>query len=523
MGRDTGKDRDRPCRLDPHLCALVRTEAADLHVGGEANPHQAVALPGAAARLLGAQRGIIGDVERFRQRLGVLAAVVGQGGRRLIGELIGRDEIYAAHFGWVEVQLSGDEIDHALHVVGGLGPSCAAIGCNGGGIGKDTVDLDIDCGDVVNADGHPAGELGNDEDEGIGAHVGDHAHLQAGDAPVLAHGEGVVGDLPAAVRCGQEVLAAAFDPAEGKLIAHREAGKHHLFGIDADLHAEPAADLGRDDANGVLGNAQHAGELAAHEVRGLRAGPDREASGGRVGRGDDAATFHWHGGQTLAGDSLPDDAVGVGEGGISIADFAPPDLLGVAVHIVEEDSGVGLEGLLDVGDGGERVPVDEDLLGGVGGCGGVGGDYGCDALAGVEDLAGSEGEVGPLGVGLAVGGTDLEGKGHRLVAGCQVLAGHNGYDAVKSKRARGVDRADAGVGVGAADECDMVHVGKLHVADIGTAAGDQTGVLLALDLGAHVGCVCHRETSFRLKSPGFIVNYLNSDSTDSNDSYVSYS
>ena len=101
-------------------------------------------------------------------------------------------------------------------------------------------------------------------------------------------------------------------------------------------------------------------------------------------------------------------------------------------------------------------------------------------------------------VGLAVCGTDLEGEGHGLGMRGEVLAGDYGDDAVKGERGGGVDLADAGVGVGAADEGDVVHAGQLEIADVGADSGDETWIFFALDVCAHVGCVCHRESPFLL-------------------------
>jgi len=116
----------------------------------------------------------------------------------------------------------------------------------------------------------------------------------------------------------------------------------------------------------------------------------------------------------------------------------------------------------------------------------------------VEHLSGREGMVGTYAVGLAVSGTDLKGERHRFRVCGQFLTGHYGDDAVKRQGGRGVDLPDAGMRLGAADEGDMVHAGQFQVADVGTASGDQTGVFFALDLCAHVGCVCHRESPFLL-------------------------
>ena len=95
--------------------------------------------------------------------------------------------------------------------------------------------------------------------------------------------------------------------------------------------------------------------------------------------------------------------MGCGESGLDVADLLAPHLLAVAVHVVKESCGIGLEGLLDSSGGGDGFPVDEYFLGGIGGGCGVGGDDGGYAFAHVAHFAGCEGMVRACAIGLAVG------------------------------------------------------------------------------------------------------------------------
>jgi hypothetical protein len=77
-------------------------------------------------------------------------------------------------------------------------------------------------------------------------------------------------------------------------------------------------------------------------------------------------------------------------------------------------------------------------------------------------------------------GLGAEGR-HRLDELRGLGAGQHGHDARQRLRPRRVDRADARVGVRAAQDRRVEHAGHRHVADEGRAAGQQLRVLLARD------------------------------------------
>src|SRR5262249_51856310 len=62
---------------------------------------------GQSSLLLFAQRRIVRNLQRPRQRLVVLAAVIRWAAGRLVGELVGRDEVLAPHLDRVHTQLVG--------------------------------------------------------------------------------------------------------------------------------------------------------------------------------------------------------------------------------------------------------------------------------------------------------------------------------------------------------------------------------------------------------------------------------
>ena len=102
-----GADRDHRLarRVDAQVGAVVHRQPEDVHVlaragadalGEErdADPHQLAAGP--LLGLLAAQVLVAGDLHRDLHRLGVVAGVIRPAGRRLIRELLGRDEALAS-------------------------------------------------------------------------------------------------------------------------------------------------------------------------------------------------------------------------------------------------------------------------------------------------------------------------------------------------------------------------------------------------------------------------------------------
>ena len=91
---------------------------------------------------------------------------------------------------------------------------------------------------------------------------------QADDLAVGVEREFGVGDVVAAVRVGQERLGAVGGPFDRAVDLLGRPDADRLLGVDEDLRAEAAADVGRDDAQLVLG--RDADEGRQHEPRDMR-------------------------------------------------------------------------------------------------------------------------------------------------------------------------------------------------------------------------------------------------------------
>ena len=82
--------------------------------------------------------------------------------------------------------------------------------------------------------------------------------LQRGDLAVAVHRQFGVGHVIAAMRVGQEAFGALRRPFDRPSAdALRRPQADDFLGIDEDLGAEAAADIGRDDAQLVLGREAH--------------------------------------------------------------------------------------------------------------------------------------------------------------------------------------------------------------------------------------------------------------------------
>ena len=101
--------------------------AGDLDVDRHADAELHAVVAGAALGLLGEQRRVVGDAQRFVERELVVAAVVVGAHERGVRELVGLDEVLAPQLGGVHAQLVGGHVDDALEERGRLGSPGAAV------------------------------------------------------------------------------------------------------------------------------------------------------------------------------------------------------------------------------------------------------------------------------------------------------------------------------------------------------------------------------------------------------------
>ncbi len=167
------------------------------------------------------------------------------------------------------------------------------------------------------------------------------------------------------MRVGEEGLGAVAGPFHRTADLLRGPQRHHLFGIDEDLRAEAAADVGGDHAQLVLGgDVVERRQHEAGDVRVLRGRVEREVLFRRVIIGDRRARLHRVRGEAVVGDVELDHIGGLGEGGIGralVADHPVIDLVagrfGVKLRRARLDRGA------DVGDRRQLFVIDDHGLG----------------------------------------------------------------------------------------------------------------------------------------------------------------
>ena len=266
-------------------------------------------------------------------------------------------------------------------------------------------------------------------------------------------------------------------------MAQLEGGEGRVDLVAAGLLGAKAATHARlGDAHAALRNLQGGGHLAADVERHLRRGDHAHAVLG-VGVGVAGERLHHRLLGRLGLVVVLDDDVGGGEGRIKVAhlghlvaDEVAREVLahgdvGADIVLVVHHHGV-VERLGKVGHRGQDLIVDLDEALGRGDGALVGAHHDGHLVADVAH--GAVEDEGVVGAHLAEG---LAREGEALVG--HVLVGVDGHDAVDALGLVRVDRADAGVGVGRAQQAHDVGVAWGKVVGVDGAALEQaSGVLL---------------------------------------------
>ncbi len=456
---------------------LPRPGADALGEEGDADPHQLT--PRALLRLLPPQVLVAGDVHRHAHRLGVVPGVVRPAGRRLVGELLGRDEAAQPQLDRVRLHLERERVDHPLDEVDGLGDAEGAAVRDPARrlVRVDGLDLDVRGLEVVRAADdveEPRRELRRLRGRVEGAVVGDDVDAQARDLAVLRAHLAPHDVVAREARRGQ-VLGAVLDPLDGDAGHDRAGDRTHVPRIHRHLVPEAAADVGAHDPDHVLGEP---GDLRVHgamRVRRLVAVVDVELPGLRVEVGDHAACLERR--RVAAGidDVARDDDVGLGEGAVRrlLVSGLPQrarEVVDLPGLVVADQRRIGIERLAGVDDRRQRLVVDVDQFERVVGRVLVGRDHERDLLPLEPDLVARE-------HGLRV----VRDRRHpREPERLEVLRGDDGGDVRVSERPRRVDRPDARVRVRAAQHGPVDHSREPDVVEVAPLAADEARVLLAL-------------------------------------------
>ena len=207
---------------------------------------------------------------------------------------------------------------------------------------------------------------------------------QRGERAVALGADLDVVDLVAPVVGDHHALGARLDPLHRAPELARRPRAADLLGVDVELGAEAAADLGRDHPDPVLADAQQDRQEQAQEVRNLGRAPERQPVAAILGQ--HPARLDRAAGHAVVDDAALDDDVGLGEAGLEVAAAERPVVALVGPELLVDERRAFLERLLGVGDHRQRVVLDDDVLGRVDHRVAVIADHERDRVADVLDL-----------------------------------------------------------------------------------------------------------------------------------------
>ena len=456
-------------------------KTAHLVVGREADTELLLDAVLAALCLLGAEPVEIEHLEQLVERRVVVARIDRQPRCEREREL--GDEVLAAELQPIHAELVGEIVHRPLDHVGRLGTSRAPVRVGRRRVREDARELDAVVRDRVRPRVDPGAEKRDprrDELE-VRAHRGRDPGAAVRDRAVLLRSERVLGDEVPAVDRRDVVLRALLDPFHGSAEAAAEGEREELLGVDVELRAEAAADVGRDDADLRFVEAERRRDEHAQDVRDLRRRVERHVARGAGKREYGARLDRVRDEPRLVVAPRHDD-VGVLELLARGVRVQPPDVALVRTEIRMDERNAVVQRLRHVRDRVERLPVDVDKLGGVLRLGAGLGDHNGDAVSLVaRDF--SERVVRRVLHLLRDGPC---ARHRRLPVVPEVRGRERRDDPVGRLRRREVDRRHAGMRERAADDGHEHRSDRRHVVDVCPAPGEKRLVLAALHRRADV-------------------------------------
>ena len=225
----------------------------------------------------------------------------------------------------------------------------------------------------------------------VRAHRRDHVGADPGDLALLRRRELERRDDVATVDRRQRILRPLLDPLHRPAEPAGERDREELLGVDVELRAEAAADVGCDDPQLRLGQAERRRGEDAQDVRDLGGRPERHVStrlrprehATRLDRVRDQPRLHV---------AVLDDDVGAL---VESAARELPDVRDVRAELPVGEGRAVLRRCLHVDDRVERLVGDLDELRGVDRVRARVGDHDRDAVSLVARLADGEREVRP--------------------------------------------------------------------------------------------------------------------------------
>ena len=467
-----------PGELQVGIEQLRLAEVVRARIERRADP-QAEQLParlGLAPALLDP---VVADqVERDVQAARVVAGVVDASVRRLVRHLVRADVVPLAHLDRVEPELRRDDVHDPLGQPQVLHARVPAVRPDRRLVRHHLREVDADVPPAIEArrDLRP-----DDAPERLvareGAAVVERAHLEAEHRPVGLDRHLDVEERPlVSVRVRHVLVGSPLRPLDRAVELPREQAAGGQLRMEADLVAEAAADVVRDEAELVEAAAQRRPHPDRADARHLVVAEDRPLPGRLLVLDERARALERRGREAVEVEPFDaDDLVGLRERRVVVApvEQARPD--DVRAGLLVQERRIVLDRALGVDQHGQRLVLDLDQIGGVARDLARGGDDGRDRLAHVPHLADRERVV--LHV-RARGSRELE---ERVGQDRDLVAGQRPVDAAELERLRDVDALDLRVRVRRAHEVEEAHPVPLEVVEEDALALDEAPVLLARD------------------------------------------
>ena len=476
-----------------------RRDAASLDIAVEAKPAELAARR--AFRLAGGEAFDVGDLDQLVHRAVIIAGVIGHRDRRLIGELVRPDEVAPADLDRVDPHLPRRLVDDPLQLERGLRPARAAIGVHGNRVGEDRLDVGVDQRRLVIARQKRAMQPGRHrrrEGGKIRAHIRQRLAAQRQEPAVRVEPELDLRHMVAAMGVGDEGLR----PVRGPLDRHaeflRREGRQRLFGVMEDLRAEPAAHVRRDDAQLVLGDAEHEGpHQKPDHMRVLRRGVERRFAVRPVIGADRNARLHRVGDQTVVHQLQRSDVMRALDRlvhRLAVLFDKTPVVAEVVRRLVMNRSppifGAARDRRLHVDHCGKFGDVELDRLRRVARRRQRGRDHRRDRVAHMAHLALRQNRVARLLHRLAVAAVDLPAAGQAAHLG-EVRAGQDPHDARHGRGGGRIDAVQRPVRHGRAQHIHVMLTRHVDVVGVIAGAGQEPDVLAPLRAGANARVFRH--------------------------------
>ena len=289
-GLRAGDQPHRSIVLEPNVDIFRRVAAGRLDVTGKTQAAEepagfAVAAASGEAWQIGA---LDRFVERFRERAAVHRVAQSVGHRRA-------RHVEPAQRRAIETTLSRGRIDQAFDHIDRFGESGTSGDADRRGVAHHRADAQFDGGNIVDATLQMR-ILKRLQRTGAAAHIGadvrDTVGSQAQKPALGVQRQRCVREMIAGLMIGDEHLAPAGDPFHRTATAAGGPRKQGVLGVGEVLGAEPATDVGCDEAQTFGGHIQHARDGVAIAVQAL-AGDMRDILFcNRIVVADDATRLH---------------------------------------------------------------------------------------------------------------------------------------------------------------------------------------------------------------------------------------